>query len=1464
MTRYEILGKAAWAISHPLVLQGAWLRVDGWYRSGGLAPQRELSCWRLHPEEQLRKLSAQMRGEGWVPQIWPQVPYPKKNARLRHYVVPSVRDQVAFMAHMVLLGPILDGQVSNFAFGNRWYRPVVWNRRKKSPSWELRPYPFKTDKIYLPYARSYGLFRRVAHWTVGRMTDARIRTQDAGGRVQHVKDYADDVLPPWTRAEWWIGSDGRKQAFWAALDIELAYPSIQLDRLESDMREMLEGASEVSSLEIQGCPEDIFEILHEEKVRVDIGRSLVRALRQVEVDTGGIPRRAWGPPDGHRMPRVAPEKDLGLPTGLAISGALLNVALHSADEAVKTFLERTTGERRGAIVRFADDIYVFSRSIEGVLDLIEAVHVALSGNLGGSLATSNDVSNISLNFNKIRPKPTRDVVATFLEENGWKKCDGCGQPLPPAPSQHRFEGFSEWWAGRLTNKTLDSNLREELERTGIGPGDVGLFVTTLVERLSDLGTDTLRERFGQGARDQLSRLHELARFDIDDEQVRAESRRAFSVNRLVRAWLPSGMKAGAVHEIRETVAFVLRCTPWKLGLWRAVVRAAARRSDDVKEEQGHVEARNWLSGQLCRIAVAHDNGDREAWFNIWPEESISTQHEVDGSWRDLYLSIHRASFWRALSDVLRDLARHDARNAGCNAELDGPSPNDWAVRAVPAGLHRSVADSLGALDEWVKVLYPAGGEFDLNNWSWELDEFVGAVLSAHTTTALVDAFRRTGDPRNEFMVSRGTDLSSLPKCKEILERFGRIAGIVGRRNQKLNLGALAHVWLGQTDSGLSRVLFPGDRLPRIGRSMAKPEMAVSAGLALSCFENIPIALARRLVPNADRRTEIFERDPLRLTEYGRTRRIIVGQEVIQTVKPTLHRLLWGTPSEGNLEDWCVRGWETPALGLPILVANKLFGLARTKPLPSDWSILRGPLNWVIDDSAGAMVSARRSQFGIDLSVDQEASIPKNNIIDPAINVAKSTEWEVLPHEALYLPFVNVESFRVHAESYVIYCDVLLLLTALDGSERILDELARWGAGSIPFEDRWNWRSRIHLPRDGWRCLEKILRWSEYPGRDVTAYGRKLVESLRVAPLEPISYRDFFTERIDVDLSLRYDLEAVRSIDAASVFGAVLPDELNVDAKQLADRLLVRIGQVTEWPKSSDIVQQFPSIPWNTTQAIMEQVTNVFLSSASERPNLVLLPEVLIPRHEVGTVRQLVRQTGISSLAGLYWRVLPPPFRPAGTVTASWKCFVNEVELVVPVGYDDYGPTSVRWFRVQKLRPSYLEVGLAKVLTKRDRNTSWSILKGDRWFRFVHDTWGDFTIAICADLIDPVPWRSLRGELLHLFMVAFNKDIDLFDSMTWVRAYENYVNVACVNHGSMGGSVLWTPKRSHGREIARLHGQTLYLTVDTKLPIGKLLEQQLHGVENAIGSAAKQWDNKQEPQAEFKSPPPGFVRRAVRQ
>ena len=215
--------------------------------------------------------------------------------------------------------------------------------------------------------------------------------------------------------------------------------------------------------------------------------------------------------------------------------------------------------------------------------------------------------------------------------------------------------------------------------------------------------------------------------------------------------------------------------------------------------------------------------------------------------------------------------------------------------------------------------------------------------------------------------------------------------------------------------------------------------------------------------------------------------------------------------------------------------------------------------------------------------------------------------------------------------------------------------------------------------------------------------------------------------------------------------------------------------------------------------------------------------------------------------------------------------------MVPLGHGERGPTTRRWYRVRKPTPAHMEQGLARAATAVSGvHATWHVLRGRRWYRFVHPKWGDFSIAICADLIDAEPWRLLRGEVMHIFTVAFNRDVDLYDSLTWVRAYETFCNVVAVNHGTYGGSFLWTPGRSHSRELARLRGSKLMLAADVDLPVTELLKWQQQGVDSAVDSACADWLPHTQPRPQtnrqrqsgqgmavpFKSPPPGYVRRRV--
>ena len=290
------------------------------------------------------------------------------------------------------------------------------------PQWVLRPYQLLTSTAYLPYARSHGLFRRVAHWTVARMTGAHIEEADYGGYVQHPDDYSASALPEWSRKEWWPsrGAD-RASVAWATLDVELAYPSIHLSRLRNALVTMLNTPSSVEELKqlYGGYPRPIVEALADpQEVQRGVHR-LVDTLESVRIDPVAIPERAWRP--AYALAELPPkEKDSGLPTGLAISGILLNVAMNQADRSVERFLRE---RRDGAMVRFADDIFVMAQSPHGLFDLIEAVWQGLAEDENARLATAETKSNLHLNWSKIEPPAVRRIIFSFLREQGWSRCN---------------------------------------------------------------------------------------------------------------------------------------------------------------------------------------------------------------------------------------------------------------------------------------------------------------------------------------------------------------------------------------------------------------------------------------------------------------------------------------------------------------------------------------------------------------------------------------------------------------------------------------------------------------------------------------------------------------------------------------------------------------------------------------------------------------------------------------------------------------------------------------------------------------------------------------------------------------------------------------------------------------------------------------------------------------------------------
>src|SRR5262249_10335761 len=140
----------------------------------------------------------------------------------------------------------------------------------------------------------------------------------------------------------------------------------------------------------------------------------------------------------------------------------------------------------------------------------------------------------------------------------------------------------------------------------------------------------------------------------------------------------------------------------------------------------------------------------------------------------------------------------------------------------------------------------------------------------------------------------------------------------------------------------------------------------------------------------------------------------------------------------------------------------------------------------------------------------------------------------------------------------------------------------------------------------------------------------------------------------------------------------------------------------------------------------------------------------------------------AALAGLLWNVVP--FAAVGNAHATppppTRFLVNEALLVVPVSHPgDPSVFNPRAFRLRKPLRTHADHSLTETLSDPLHpalGSKWRMLPGNRWYRFVHPVWGDFTVAICSDIIDPSPWKSLQGQILHLFLISFNQDVQLYE------------------------------------------------------------------------------------------------------
>ena len=156
-------------IAQPENLMRAWLKVRRAYvQMDGLYDQGEVAAFDLELEAALRSIGERRASGVYACDPLRFQPQPKKadaegNPRMRESFLPTVRDQVAWMAVLNAIGPGLDARMPGWSYGNRLYRTVWFDREAEvgSPRELLvGPYRHTTGHTYRKFKHSWPLFRR--------------------------------------------------------------------------------------------------------------------------------------------------------------------------------------------------------------------------------------------------------------------------------------------------------------------------------------------------------------------------------------------------------------------------------------------------------------------------------------------------------------------------------------------------------------------------------------------------------------------------------------------------------------------------------------------------------------------------------------------------------------------------------------------------------------------------------------------------------------------------------------------------------------------------------------------------------------------------------------------------------------------------------------------------------------------------------------------------------------------------------------------------------------------------------------------------------------------------------------------------------------------------------------------------------------------------------------------------------
>ncbi|MDG1418674.1 MAG: RNA-directed DNA polymerase [Maricaulis sp.] len=459
----------------PENLNFAWRKVkrlvsmaDGYYDAA------EIAEFEVNLSAELEGIRKRLENGNYRNEKLKPLPRPKKisdGERIdRQYYHIAIRDQVAWVALINVIGPAIDQEMPSWSYGNRLYRPAWYEEDEKDriSALEIGPYRHASGHLYRKFQHSWPLFRRHVALTAKHM----VKNSGIAGTELEEADRLAYLAGTQGRlayfgANFWTPRGQETTLYHAGIDLKQFYPSISIDAVLNGL---------TSANPILGQDDKLI--------------GLIRSMLSFRLNFDGLPDHLAK----NVTPRYLKHKVHGIPTGLFVAGFLANVAIFPVDREVDA---RIQINRNVAHFRFVDDHTILAYDFDELCEWIEWYEKLLLSHKIGPAVNADKYDPPSLRV-WLKDRQKKLASAEFILNRHHKNRD-------TAISETKLDGRNPT---KLLTKTL-----AQVSEIAMGNIDV----------LDDGDIRTL-----------LTRLEWLLLAEIPDRELRADTRAAFAAGQIAR------------------------------------------------------------------------------------------------------------------------------------------------------------------------------------------------------------------------------------------------------------------------------------------------------------------------------------------------------------------------------------------------------------------------------------------------------------------------------------------------------------------------------------------------------------------------------------------------------------------------------------------------------------------------------------------------------------------------------------------------------------------------------------------------------------------------------------------------------------------------------------------------------------------------------------------------------------------